>query len=239
MTTTTQLRSWWSPACKAKGPVYLPAYRALDACLVAHGYKLRQADTGAYNCRTITGGTGYSLHSYGPGARFTFTGGVSVTTALAVDLNWSTNPYGPRLVTDMPRRMTDAIKAVRTNNGKQVWRWGGDYRGNKDAMHFEVTCRPADLATGIDPTTLPQPKPVPAPKPPTDPPKDDAMFTYEYDAAGKTPNILVLVAGGKQVRITNNTVLQRRRGAAETHLGPVDKSEYDAFEDAYGPIVNL
>jgi hypothetical protein len=45
--------------------------------------------------------------------------------------------------------MIDDIKAIRTGNGKQVWRWGGDYRGNKDAMHFENIVSPADLATGI------------------------------------------------------------------------------------------
>lgn len=155
--TTSALRRLWAPACGTKGSVYLAAYGALDACLRAAAYAPRAKDTGAYNCRTITGGTGYSLHAYGPGDRFKFWNGVSIATSLAVDINWTTNPYGPRLVTDMPRAMVDAILAIRTNNGVQVWRWGGDYTTNRDAMHFEIVCSPADLATGIAGTTAPAP----------------------------------------------------------------------------------
>ena len=43
----------------------------------------------------------------------------------------------------------DEILAIRTKNGKQVWRWGGHYTTNRDAMHYEIVCTPADLATGI------------------------------------------------------------------------------------------
>jgi hypothetical protein len=157
VTTTSQIRAWWDPPCSQIGPVLVPAYRALDACLVGHDYPLRQADTGAYNCRRITGGTGYSLHAFGPGHKFTFTGGVTVTTALAVDLNWQTNPYGPTLITDMPKEMVKAITSIRTVDGVQVWRWGGDYAGNKDAMHFEVVCSPAQLGRGLDLATVPNP----------------------------------------------------------------------------------
>lgn len=148
MPTTTQLRNWWAPACTGPfslvelfgdgrvsvRPAIVPAVRALDACLQKHNYRTRRADTGAYNCRRITGGTGYSLHAYG----------------IALDINWQSNPYGPRLVTNMPAAMIRDIKAIRTRNGQQVWRWGGDYSGNKDAMHFEIVCHPTDLATGID-----------------------------------------------------------------------------------------
>lgn len=153
MLTTQQARDAWGPPCKgARSTVRLfgegsvsvrteivAAVDALDQCLRAHDYRTRKDDTGAYNCRKITGGTGYSLHAYG----------------IALDLNWGTNPYGPDVVTDMPPEMVAAIKAIRTVNGQQVWRWGGDYSGNKDAMHFEVVCTPAALATGIDPTTVP------------------------------------------------------------------------------------
>lgn len=154
MTTTTQLREWWAPPCEGprqkvalhgEGMVsvrtsIVDAVHALNRCLIAFDYRTRKEDTGAYNCRQITGGTRYSLHAYGT----------------ALDLNWTTNPYGPRLVTDMPREMVAAIKAIRTRGGRQVWRWGGDYGGNKDAMHFEVCCHPADLEGGLDPSTIPQ-----------------------------------------------------------------------------------
>lgn len=153
--TTSALRRAWAPACTPKGPVYLDAYAALDACFKHHGYRPTAPDCGAYSCRAITGGTGYSLHSYGPGDPYTFWTGLTIATSLAVDINWNDNPYGKRLVTDMPRAMVDDVLRVRTRNGQQVWRWGGDYSTNKDAMHFEIVCDPHDLTTGIDPTTVP------------------------------------------------------------------------------------
>jgi len=167
---TSALRSAWAPACTPKGPVFLDAYKALDAVFEAHGYRPSAPDCGAYNCRKITGGTGYSLHSYGPGDPFTFWTGLRISTALAVDINWWDNPYGRRLVTDMPRAMVDAVLRIRTRNGQQVWRWGGDYRTNKDAMHFEIVCGPRDLGTGIDPTTVPGAKPAKPTKPAWSPP---------------------------------------------------------------------
>lgn len=155
MRSTSQLRRDWAPACRFKSGLFLAAYAALDACLKAHRYGPRAGDTGAYNCRRITGGVGFSLHAFGPGDRFRFWNGVTIATALAVDINWQTNPYGRRLVTDMPPAMIDRIERIRTRSGDRVWRWGGRYTTNKDAMHFEIVCTPAALATGIDPATLP------------------------------------------------------------------------------------
>lgn len=171
---TTALRRVWAPACTGpftridlhgEGRISIragteDAWHALNACLIGHDYRTRRADTGAYNCRKITGGTGYSLHAYG----------------IAADLNWQTNPYGPTLVTDMPAEMVDAILRIRTRNGVAVFRWGGNYRTNKDAMHFEIVCTPADLSTGIDSTTVPGTQPTP----PTPDPGDD--MTPEQEA---------------------------------------------------------
>ena len=147
--TTSQLRRAWGPAKKPRGATFIDAYQALDDVLRRWKFDAGKGDTGAYNPRPITGGTDWSLHAYGPGDEFTFWWGSKVTTALAVDIDWQNNPYGPRLVTNMSRAMVDEIEAIRTVNGKQVWSWGGDYSGNKDAMHFEIVCTPDDLATGI------------------------------------------------------------------------------------------
>jgi hypothetical protein len=151
MRSTAELRILWAPACTApfarlnlygEGVVtvdvlIVDAVKALNAVLIDWDYRTRRADTGAYNCRQITGGTNYSLHAYG----------------IAVDLNWSTNPYGRTLVTDMPIGMIEAIEGIRTAAGVQVWRWGGRYSNNKDAMHFEVVASPAELARGIQSQT--------------------------------------------------------------------------------------
>jgi peptidoglycan hydrolase-like protein with peptidoglycan-binding domain len=152
--TTSQARAAWSPACSTSrttvrfftgvqvtiDPRVVPAFAALDQVLQRHGYRPRPGVTGAYVCRRITGGTGYSLHAYGT----------------AVDINWDTNPYTTgRLVTDMPKAMVAEITALRTNSGAPVWGWGGAYRTIKDAMHYEIVCTPADLATGIAGTAGP------------------------------------------------------------------------------------
>lgn len=128
----------------------LEAMRALGCVVIACGYKVRQKDTGAYNCRMQKGSTTVpSSHSWGT----------------AVDLNWTTNPYlRDRLVTDMTRVMTDAVCAIGTVDGVQVFRWGGDWDGrpetphsNYDSMHFEIVATPAELARGIDWATVRMP----------------------------------------------------------------------------------
>lgn len=123
----------WSGARITVRTETVEAFRELDGICKRWNYVLRKSVTGAYNCRRITGGSGYSLHAYG----------------IAADFNWDTNPYGPKLVTDMPRGMVDEILAIRTNGGHEVFGWGGNYRNNKDAMHYEIVASPAELATGI------------------------------------------------------------------------------------------
>lgn len=156
MLTTAQLREAWAPACDVPletvelvqnvrvsvRDAVTTAVKALGRVLEAHDYEVRQGDTGAYNCRRITNGQGHSLHAYG----------------IAIDINWNTNPFRADnvLVTDMPKVMVRNILKIRTNNDKQVWGWGGNYRTVKDAMHFEIVCAPADLATGIDWDTVNQ-----------------------------------------------------------------------------------
>lgn len=151
----SSLRYWWSPACRGpwatislygtgKATVragIVEPVKALNAILIAYDYRTRYADTGAFNCRQVTGGSTYSLHAYG----------------IAIDINWLTNPYSRTLRTDMfikDGQMPRRIEAIRTNNGKQVWRWGGWFSGNRDSMHYEVTCSPADIRTGINWSTV-------------------------------------------------------------------------------------
>lgn len=143
-------------------PVLGDAVLALDAVLRSWQYPAHPAETGGYNCRPKTGSTETSNHG----------------RAIAIDIDWTTNPYGPHLKTDMPRGMVDAICAIRTNNGQQVWNWGGNWSGNKDAMHFEIVCKPSDLATGIRTVSVPTPFPDPiqAAPPITPLPKDDDVL---------------------------------------------------------------
>src|SRR5690606_38365880 len=75
-----------------------------------------------------------------------------------------------------------------------VWRWGGRYRVNKDAMHFEVVASPAELAAGIDPATVPGGDSVPSPTPnPTDPEEAEIMAAAKeiLEAIEKSRNATV------------------------------------------------
>ncbi|MEM9104426.1 MAG: glycosyl hydrolase 108 family protein [Pseudomonadota bacterium] len=176
--TTAKLRTAWKAFECAEGdmvtidfgpdrikiaPPTEDAWRALAAVLGHHGYRIRTADTDSYNCRTITGGTGKSLHSYG----------------IALDVNWKTNPFiktpDKRKVrfstkptqaereidvkhhiadTDMTPAMIDDVMAIKTTAGASGFEWGGHFSSIKDAMHFEIDMSPEDLAKGIDWTTV-------------------------------------------------------------------------------------
>lgn len=173
MLSQTTLKQVWAPRCTGPWarvdlygagavtvrPIIVQAVKALDQCLRLTSYETRQNDTGAYVCRMTASGT-WSLHAY----------------ATAMDINWQSNPYGRTLVTDMPRVLPQRIVAIRTNNGKQVWNWGGYWSGNKDAMHYEIVCSPADLRTGINWSTVYGGGSDPTPIPPQE---DDFDMTHD------------------------------------------------------------
>lgn len=70
---------------------------------------------GCYADRSVRGDAGKrSMHAYGA----------------AIDLDAAHNPLGAQ-VGKMPKAVVDIFKA-------EGWRWGGDYHGRKDWMHFEA-----------------------------------------------------------------------------------------------------
>lgn len=157
--TTSELRRLWRPACKGPWaqvtlnggakfgvrPAIVESVMALDAIFQKWGYRATPPDCGCYNCRTITGGD--------PSKSIDETGSLHAF-AIALDINWNNNGYGPRLVTDMKFEMVADIEAIRTNSGAVVWRWGGRYKNNKDAMHYEIVASPAELLSGINWNTV-------------------------------------------------------------------------------------
>jgi hypothetical protein len=78
-----------------------------------HANGLDQYD-GCYNYRSVRGATHLSMHAYGA----------------AIDLDAADNPLGATHG-KMPRDVVTLFKA-------EGWRWGGDYSGRKDWMHFEA-----------------------------------------------------------------------------------------------------
>jgi D-alanyl-D-alanine carboxypeptidase-like protein len=96
---------------------------------------MRANNTSAFNCRPVTGGTGWSQHSYGR----------------AVDINPVQNPYVTRRTVAPPagsryldrgrlRRgmLTVAARRAFTDLG---WGWGGSWRSLQDYMHLSSNNR--------------------------------------------------------------------------------------------------
>lgn len=115
-------------------------------------YDINQHDTGAYNCRPISGTSTASNHSWG----------------LAIDINWNENPQARPLHSTIP----PAVIAMWNACG---WFWGGFYAHSvPDAMHLEYIGKPSDVAkdtakalaylNGVKPTPAPKPKPKPTVK---------------------------------------------------------------------------
>jgi len=69
---------------------------------------------GCFNVRRIAGTNNYSNHSW----------------ACAIDLSPGTNGFRTTKTTTLSNIVVDAFKG-------QAARWGGDYKGRKDPMHFE------------------------------------------------------------------------------------------------------
>ena len=87
---------------------------AVQSDIVAAGVRYKFTDVQTYNNRNIAGSSVKSNHAW----------------ALAVDINPAKNPFGTKLITDIPLAVRDIFK-------RHGFKWGGDYKSKKDAMHFE------------------------------------------------------------------------------------------------------
>jgi hypothetical protein len=94
-------------------------------------------NTSAFNCRTVTGGSGFSEHAYGT----------------ALDINPVQNPYvrGSTVLPEAGRAYLDRsdLRPGMVVAGDVVvrafaaagWGWGGDFRTFKDYQHFSLSGR--------------------------------------------------------------------------------------------------
>lgn len=161
------------------------------------GYNIVPSWTWGYACRPIRGVQRPSNHSWGT----------------AVDINAPRNPMSSTLITDIP----PAVRKIWKDHG---FRWGGDYSGRKDAMHFEfmgsVSEAKATLKslrsylTANGNPAPPPPKPLPTPVgrtqelqrllrvpddgkigPTTEAAMNRNMIGWRHDVAGnKNPNLV-------------------------------------------------
>lgn len=154
MTRTSTLRRWWADwACDTSkmervsfpgvertwdlmvADASVLAWEVFARIMVENSYLFRETAGGTYKCRTIGSSSKMSLHSYG----------------LALDLNPRHNPQGYPVVHNYPQTFIDDIEALKTNNAKSVFTWGGRWSASTppDPMHWQIDCKPSDIATGI------------------------------------------------------------------------------------------
>lgn len=109
---------------------------------------LTKADTGGYNPRTIEGSTTLSNHASGT----------------AEDLRWNKHPMGKKgtFTAGQASKIRSQLKFY-----EGVIRWGGDYSGRVDEMHFEINKGASDVARiakkCAGQTSTPTPKPPSSP----------------------------------------------------------------------------
>lgn len=92
---------------------------------------LRKSDTGSYNPRSIVGGEALSNHASGT----------------AVDLRWRDHVLGK--TNTYTAKQEAALRKILNFLGGVV-RWGGDYKGRKDEMHFEINASMAAVSRVAD-----------------------------------------------------------------------------------------
>jgi hypothetical protein len=92
------------------------ATAAISAYEASTGKPYRFHTTYSFAWRKVRGGVSMSNHAFG----------------IAFDFNPGQNPMKlGKVKTDIPKYFRDAFKA-------EGFRWGGDYKVRKDAMHFEA-----------------------------------------------------------------------------------------------------
>lgn len=92
-------------------PIFLDGFtEAVKAC---PGYKIRMLGGHAARHQRNDPKAPLSIHSWGA----------------AFDMNWDTNPMGPKLITDIPPEFCAVMK-------RRGWVWGGDF-ARPDSMHWQ------------------------------------------------------------------------------------------------------
>ncbi len=148
--------------------------------------------SGGYVKRYISGTRTWSNHSWG----------------LAADFNAGANPYSYVLRTDFP------VEETRRIARELGFRWGHDYSGKKDPMHFEYAGsrdEAALLTRHLRGVAAPTPAPAPAPpqpapvRPAPTPPEDEMRYppTLKIGADGQAVRNLqgLLRAAGRTIEI--------------------------------------
>lgn len=169
-----------------------------------------------YNHRPVTGGSALSNHASGT----------------AIDINAPRHPYGKRDTFTPAQRAV--IRQILDEVGGTV-RWGGDYTGTRDDMHFEInvsSAKLADVAGRLRASETPAPEPEEE-EPMIAPASEDNYVSVPCN--GKT--LLFVSAGfGRTVQILNIAAVKDNNGKNTPEYTSVQKGVKDINPDQPGPI---
>jgi hypothetical protein len=169
-----------------------------------------------YNYRPVTGGGSLSNHSSGT----------------AIDVNAPDHPYGKRDTFTPEQRAV--IRQILAEVGGAV-RWGGDYSGNRDDMHFEINVSAAEVANVAArlPASASQ-----APEPEEEEPMIVPASTDNYVSVpcnGKTL-LFVSTGFGRTVQILGIAAVKDNNGKGTPEYTGVQEGLKDINPDQPGPI---
>lgn len=178
-----------------------------------HVEKLVQAQCGGYNCRVIAGSSTTSNHGSGT----------------AEDLNWTKHPQGKRHAGFSDAQRSAIHAQLKTYGG--VIRWGDDYSGTPDAMHYEINAGPAAVKVQAD--KIRARNAAPKPKPPVSKPSAPASGLAQH-ANGSRENSETKNNVGTDVATLQRFIGSAKAGAADGHFGSKTKAGVRWYQDDRG-----
>jgi D-alanyl-D-alanine carboxypeptidase len=153
--------------------------------------------------RAVTAGASLSNHASGT----------------AADVNAPQHPYGKRLTFNGVQRAT--IRAI-LQEVDNVVRWGGDYAGVPDDMHFEINRSAVDVAR-VATRLRNQQQPPPAPR------EEQRMITF-YARGQDKPDVYCITVDGSDAVARHVTPAEWGvAGAAGQQLKWIKQADMDAF----------
>lgn len=173
---------------------------------------LIQAQCGGYNCRVIAGSSTTSNHGSGT----------------AEDLNWTKHPQGKRNAGLTSAQISKVNAKLATYGG--VIRWGNNYSGTPDTMHYEINAGPAAVKVQADKirarNSAPAKPPVSAPHPPA--------AGLPSHANGSRDNSETKNNVGTDVATLQRFIGPAKCGAADGHFGAKTKAGVRWYQDDRG-----
>ena len=159
---------------------------------------------GGHNYRYIAGTTMWSRHARG----------------IAIDLNWSKHPLGAEgTFSNEDEKVIHSILTKYSYQGKRLVRWGGDYSGRKDEMHFELDQPLAFCLAAVKALQTPR-------------------VSLAHKAGSRTLKLTTPQLRGDDVRYVQRFIGGKHAGTADGIYGPATVAGVRWYQDMRGIAVD-